>query len=130
VKKRWRKQRDRVRALADEWVRPLGLCWWNRVEFHYYTGKKECERLFGRGDDAQAIMITYADWRYLEARVKVNLRALEAIDGDMLEQYILHELMHLFLDEASEGKRHIERACTRLAQAFGWVRDKYEPQCK
>lgn len=125
MKKRWEVQRERVKGLATKWVRRLGLGWWVRVEFRYYTSKEECERRFGLGAGAggrEVLMAAMVDWRYLEAVVTCNLRAMEQVKDEELEVYFVHELMHVLLNELEvSDPDHEERVATWLALAFLWT---------
>jgi hypothetical protein len=53
-------------------------------------------------------------------------RVLELSDED-LERCVVHELVHVFLNEARENGEdwldHEERVASTLAQAFIWLRD-------
>jgi predicted SprT family Zn-dependent metalloprotease len=46
------------------------------------------------------------------------------MDADSIEKIVVHELMHVFLNEMREkGIDHEERVATMLSQAFLWVKE-------
>jgi hypothetical protein len=84
-------------------------------------------------------------WRYMRARVRINVKACTDTPLDKLEFYFVHELCHIFvrelrpsLDRESEIQRtigdeqleHEERVCTQLALAFIWAREAGESAAK
>lgn len=47
------------------------------------------------------------------------------MSDEEIEYVVVHELMHVFLNEMREqGQQHEERVATLLAKAFLWVRDQ------
>jgi len=113
-----KKQRKRIRALADKWLQPLGLLWWG-IEFRHIKDRAG----FKRDNGNEALMIVYADWRYMKAVVEVNTEMMKDIDDDELELSFLHEMCHIILDEMDcPDKDHEERVATTMAHAFRWVR--------
>jgi hypothetical protein len=120
--KKAEKQVQRVRDLVEKWVTPLGLRWWNDVTWEYHDGE---DRSWQREDGQMVLAITNVRWEYLWAHVDVNLSAVAQRTDDQLEQDILHEMMHILLAEYQDCHElhHLERTCTRLAQAFQWVRE-------
>jgi len=116
-----RAQRKRIDALFERWVRPIGLAWWG-FRFHYYTKRKR----FKRNDKREALMITYADWRYRSVEIDINTPAMRDQSDEDLDTYFVHELMHVFLNEMRSNDdrvNHEERVATTLADAFVWIRD-------
>jgi hypothetical protein len=64
---------------------------------------------------------TSADWKYLRFTITVFVKALVDYDEDYLEEVVVHELMHVFLNEVREaGIDHEERVATSLQKAFSW----------
>lgn len=121
-KKNREAQIQRVRNLIERWGAPLGLRWWSEITWCYHDGD---DSSWQRDNGQVVVMITNARWEYLWAVVDVNLAAVAERTDDQLEQDVLHELMHILLAEYKEchGLHHLERTCTRLAQAFRWVRE-------
>lgn len=65
-----------------------------------------------------------ADWRYQESYVYLALNVLRDMDKHDIELVVVHELMHVMLNEMrEEGIDHEERVATNLQKAFFWVRD-------
>ena len=124
-KKKAEKQIQRVRYLVEKWATPLGLRWWNDIEWVYHDGD---DSSWQRENNQTSLMITNVRWEYLWAHIDVNLAAVAERTDDQLEQDVLHEMMHILLAEYQDSHElhHLERTCTRLAQAFQWVREAKE----
>ena len=113
-------QKARITALADKWLRPLGLLWWRKIEFVYYEDRGH----FKKDGYVESAMITYPSWAYLEAIVEVNLYAIAEASDEDLEYYFVHEMVHLLTDEFNppdEREENVERTVTQIARAFLWV---------
>ena len=66
----------------------------------------------------------HTDWRYQETHVLLSMNKLRQFRKKTIEKVIVHELMHVFLNEMrEEGIEHEERVATNLQKAFLWVRD-------
>jgi uncharacterized membrane protein len=64
---------------------------------------------------------TNADWRYLRFTVTAYPNVMINLSEDKLEDVIVHELMHVFLNEVREaGIDHEERIASSLQRAFSW----------
>lgn len=64
------------------------------------------------------------DWRYQESTISINKQWLTKLSKEGIEKLIVHELMHVLLNEMrEEGIDHEERVATNLQKAFFWVRD-------
>lgn len=115
------KTEKRVRDALSKWVVRLGLGWWH-VEARYYDDAKEIKRRFGGGKDSTVAARCYADWRYMEATIDVNLPAWKGRTDDEMERMAVHELMHILVNEMREGAiEHEERVVTTLTKAVFWV---------
>ena len=116
-------QRQRILALIDKWVTPLGLRWW-RLGFVYYR-----EGLPRPDDDPEGVTLFYVTsrWRYLTAHIKVNIPAIADLDDARLEWGFVHEMCHVLVNETRENGGdwldHEERVCSTLANAFIWARE-------
>jgi hypothetical protein len=74
------------------------------------------------GPDVAGICDT--DWRYQETVITLAMHKLRTLNKYQIEKVIVHELMHVFLNEMrEEGIDHEERVATNLQKAFLWVRD-------
>lgn len=116
-------QRVRVRAIFDRWLGLLRLQGW-QIIFHW-------DRTDGaeRGHSFRSFMSCEPDWRYLHAVINVHLGAISEVDDDdVLEGYVVHELMHIHLSEISHDdetyRAHEERVATQLSRAFLEVRNQ------
>jgi hypothetical protein len=125
------RQTGRVQRLIDWWGEELGIraCW----KVHYKFIRESCR------DEPEAAMETFVRWQYAHATFSVFLPAAEEQDDEELENMVVHEFMHLLLNEMrplrdksdpvtsalwEEERCHEEHAATTLARAFIWVRDK------
>lgn len=107
----FRLHRRRVLALANRWIRPLGLGWW-RFDFEWHRS----------GFDGHTLMRCASSWRYMEAHIDVDLaQVAQLADDDRLEEVVVHELLHPILSEMGSGDEatmHEERVASTLQRAF------------
>ena len=95
------------------WSQWLGLRWWRTSLIFVETWNS----------DMDAIAICDCKWQYMEAVVTVNLNMIADCNEEEIERVIVHELMHVFLNEMREsGIKHEERVAETLCKAFMWVR--------
>jgi hypothetical protein len=67
--------------------------------------------------------VCYSNWKYMESHIVLSMRKLRDFDKEQIEKTIVHELMHVMLNEMREdGIEHEERVATSLQKAFFWVR--------
>lgn len=116
----------KLRAYLKErfswWTHNTGLGWW-KVDILYDDDRQAYEGENGY----ETVMRCFADWRYGTAQVYVNVLKAKTLDKQELEMCVVHELMHVFLNEMREGEiKHEERVATTLAKAFLWCRDGVE----
>lgn len=112
----YEEQKQRIRAIADRWIEPLGLNWW-KIELEYSR-----EPLQGAEEDAKqgwCLQATCrAKWQYLDATITFGLPSIAHLSDEALEDVIVHELMHVFVNEMREkGINHEERVVTQLTKA-------------
>lgn len=117
----YKAQIERVEAIIDRWVEPLGLKWWDITTVYDRSGGRE------QSDGFVTIAQCRARWEYLRAQITVFLGTVKDVDDDDLESHIVHELMHIFLaawppDEDGSVDEHEELAATMLARAMRWAR--------
>lgn len=123
--KAFKKQRRRIRKLAEKWLGPLGLKWWT-IEHRYHDDQEA----FLKPNGERVLMFVIADWRYRTASIDVNLPIVGERSGKQLEHDYLHELMHVFLNEMRMTcaepafHEHEERVAHTLADAFLWMQRK------
>jgi len=71
----------------------------------------------------------WTDWRYQETTIQLSMHKLRKLDKKNIEKCIVHELMHVFLNEMREqgydnkSIDHEEHVATQLQKAFMWVRE-------
>lgn len=131
--KEYKQQKERVRKLIKRWVRPLGLNWW-KIDFVYERSEKTQDdtdyspkAIKGKWTCA---LDTSCDPYYLTAEIRAFLPILQDINDEDLEEYFVHELMHVFLSPMHSKKtaKEEEQVATKLAQAFIWSRDSEKPK--
>lgn len=127
-------QRQRILELNAKWLRPLGLLWWH-IDFIWHReplpdGPLNLRPAISCNVQNRVSMQVTSQWEYLTATLEVDLRIIEEMDDETLEQRYLHELCHILLaglacmeaDENHDGYRRLEEyTATTLANAFQWV---------
>jgi hypothetical protein len=64
-------------------------------------------------------------WQYLDAGIQFNVNKMKELSDRDIEETVVHELMHIFLNQMrEEGVKNEERVATELQKAFMWVRDE------
>lgn len=122
-----------IKAAFEKWIPRLGLAWFD-IEIAYYDDPQEIIDRFRMGDDSGFVPANvHANWMYGDARIQVNLPALEHCTPEKIEDIAVHELCHILVNEMREGElHHEERVVTGLTKAFFWVekavRKEQEPQ--
>lgn len=129
------RQKARVLAAADRWLKPLGLLWWH-VEHVWYrehipggdTGRRAA-------DGWQAVAQTKALWQYGRVQFEWNLAMIAEMGDGEVERVFVHECCHALVHEMREWGTehedgevitHEERVVTSLTKAFFWVRSAGE----
>lgn len=114
-------KRKEIVALVQEkakwWVKWLGLGYWD-ISFQFGEGKPEgkySEYLVGLSEPI---------WQYQTATITFYPKNMKHMTADEIEKLVVHELMHVFLNEMrEEGIDHEERVATMLSKAFIWTRE-------
>lgn len=120
--KQFKRQRRRLRKLAEKWIGPLGLKWWT-IEHRYHDDQEA----FLKENGDRVLMFVCADWRYRTASIDVNLVLVADRSAAQLEKDYVHELMHILLNEMRmtcvepDFHEHEERVAQTLADAILWV---------
>jgi hypothetical protein len=105
-------------------MRPTGLLLWE-ITFIYYGDPADIVEHFTSDNDKIVAARTTADWRYLTAKIIVNVNALTDMDETNIESMVIHELCHILVNEMRESDlHHEERVVTGLARAFMWTAEK------
>lgn len=115
-------EHELLKAAFGTWIERLGLGWWD-IEVHYYDEPGEIVRLFRQVDDGGIVpAFVDANWMYATAKISVNLPAFADMEPDAIERIVVHELMHILVNEMREGElHHEERVVTQLTKAIFWV---------
>jgi hypothetical protein len=113
-------KRKKVESLIQEyavwWTKVLGLGHWD-LSFKCADGTIEP----ASGDTVAGE--ANVSWKYENAVITFYPDVLKDMSEDEIEKLVVHELMHVFLNEMrEEGIDHEERVATMLAKAFLWVK--------
>lgn len=112
---------DHIKAMFSKWLKPLGLLWW-KIDVRYYELPSEVIHRFGNEEERIIAARTFADWRYGEATIDINLLAFMDMTVEEIERAIVHECMHILVNEMREGEiHHEERVVTTLTKAIFWT---------
>ena len=115
------RKREFARRAFKKWIYRLGLCWWE-VTVRFYDDPSEIVKRFRQDDDFIVLASSWVDWRYSKAAIDVNLPELMKQTKDEIERAIVHELMHVLVNEMHEGEmHHEERVVTQLTKAIFWT---------
>lgn len=112
-----------IMKVIDKWLTPLGLRWWE-VNVVWMDKTQEILDTFDVSSDGNIVAAKVsADWKYGVARVYINLPAFKEIKRWRVERIIVHELVHILVNEMREdGLEHEERVVTGLTKAFIWTK--------
>lgn len=115
-------QKDILKECFATWITRLGLAWWS-IEVHYYDDPGEIVRLFRQIDSGGVVpAFVDANWMYAEAKISINLPAFDDMTPEKIERIVVHELMHILVNEMREGElHHEERVVTQLTKAIFWA---------
>ena len=129
--KEYRDLKKRLEKIIYDWHGALGLGWWNMEYLYNRDGKPP---IYSEDTNYCTVMTCEAKWPYLKATIEINMPPLLGLDDETLEADLVHEWMHVFLNEMSEKNdkdhKHEERVATQLAKAFIWTRDKGRKEAK
>ena len=108
-------EQARLEGFYSKWSESLGLDQWD-VTRHYFDGE------FVQGDGAPSVAAaasTHVQWEYRHASISFNMRLTTPLTDERAEALVLHEAMHVLLNEMREdGMKHEERVATTLSWAF------------
>ena len=99
--------------------------WWTQwLGLNYGSVNLVFEEFIKDASGPNVAGICETDWRYQETVITLALHKLRNLNQYQIEKAVVHELMHIFLNEMrAEGIDHEERVATNLQKAFMWVRD-------
>ena len=124
--KQFRDLKGAIEVFCERWRSRLGLHWWKISYTFDRTGED-----FASAEDSsdgvtriRASAKTSVRWPYLIATVAFNMPALAVLSLGDVEELLLHEHVHILVNEMREdGVDHEERVVTMLTSAFLWTRD-------
>lgn len=107
------RKHERTKKLLDrlvrKWVGKLWLAQW-KVDVTFHWNGLQPQEVHGRCE---------CDWRYCEAMLHFNIPALSAQSDEQVERTVVHELLHIHLNEMREtGLPHEERVCSQLTNVI------------
>jgi len=112
------KKVELFRKFAQEWIDRTWVGWWH-VDLLFLKAD-DYAKLKKDIDPECSVALTETSWQYMTARISVNLDVLnKRIKKKEIEYVVVHEMMHIFLNEMREkGIKHEERVATMLAHSF------------
>lgn len=115
-------KQELIKAAFDKWIVRLGLAWWD-IEIVYYDDPMEIINRFRQIETGEMVPATVtAQWMYADAKISINLPTFEYIEDDKIERVVVHELVHILVNEMREEDIcHEERVVSTLTKAFFWV---------
>ncbi len=124
----------RVKRQVDGWVKVFPLTAWDiQVRYHRTTAAFVDDT----PDEVTAVAAGCAivRWEYAMATLHFNLERMESCGytGDDIERSVVHEYMHLLLNEVrpqeptGDWLDHEEHAASMLAYAFQETRNAFRP---
>lgn len=125
------KAKARIQKYLKKWMKPLGLLWWD-ITVVYYDDPNEISKTFSNpGGSLTSIAKTEVKWEYGLAILSINLPEwIDLTDRDT-ESYLVHELMHILVNEMHEkGTKHEERVVVGLQKAFMWCEAAFSKETK
>lgn len=116
----------KIKKICNKWIYRLGLRWWE-VEVHYVEDPQDVIDIFKTNDNEIVIGRTYVDWKYMSANVYLNIPSMLNMTHNQIERIIVHELLHVLVNEMREdGIDHEERVVTLLTKAVFWIKADIE----
>ena len=102
---------------VEEWCKKIWIGWWI-IDVVYYSNK-EFLKNESYEVSKETVAICHTSWEYLDASIHVNSTLLKSVAEEDIENIVVHELMHILLNEMREpGIAHEERVATLLARSF------------
>ena len=108
-------QKFRCQLLLEQWIRILGLGYWDIV-VEYVEGYSKARQ--------NLLAMVETHWEYQSAYITVYLSQVAYRSDEELEHDLVHELCHVLVNEMREedlDDKHEERVATSLASAFLWT---------
>lgn len=120
----------KLKSLFDKWITRLGLRWWD-IEVHWHDDPETILNEFGNEEgNILVVARTHVRWEYARAWIHVNLPLMKQLSDQEAERCIVHELVHILVNEMREGEtHHEERVVTQITKAIFWTLSDF-PQDK
>ena len=124
--KEYEKQKKRVNKVFNKWRTPLGLGWW-RIDLTYSRETSAGGELVyaapSIGGKFTCAMEVTCDFYYKTAIITFYLPTIQFISDQVLDRYMIHELMHIHLKpmQHPERAKEEELVATSLADAILWT---------
>lgn len=116
---------SRIKGYLIKWIEPLGLRWWDIETVYHY----EPEADYFKEDGSRLLAKTTVQWEYAQAIINFNLTAWRGLSEREIERNVIHELVHILVNEMREGElHHEERVVTGLTRAFLWVYEVFRKE--
>ena len=78
--------------------------------------------LISETKDFQCIARCETDWRYFEATLSFNFLKMKDMSEEEIEKTVIHELLHVVLNEMREGgAEHEERVASHFTMIMNWL---------
>lgn len=109
----------KIRRYAKRWIMHTGLNY-GHIDLVYK------DHFFSQDEAENSPCFAYCStsWKYQESSISFSLEAMKDCPDKQIEAIVVHELMHIFLNEMrAGGVEHEERVATCLQKAFVWARD-------
>lgn len=127
--KEYREVKRKIKKLMKKWLTPLGLRWW-RFTLNYIRDRSP-ERTTDYAPKSineiwVAAFTTCCDPWYRTAIIDCFIPTLKDLPEDELEDYFVHELMHIIMSpmHTKQKAKEEEMVATNLALAFTFIKNK------
>lgn len=121
--------KERIKAIIDIWHSTLGLNWWHMT----YEYSRDGMVSQSEGNNT-CLGMARVLWQYQTACLTFNVPALEGETDAEIERVVLHEMMHVFLNETrgdgDDWDKHEDRVASTLTSAIIWTRDMQNEEAK
>lgn len=115
--------KQKIQTYVTKWLKPLGLLWWD-VNVVYLDKPKELNDKEFFSDSGMILGKTHVNWQYGLATVYFNVPAFDEMKDEDIEEVVVHELVHILVNEMREpDMHHEERVVTGLTKAFLWTKE-------
>ena len=120
--------KEKLRGYFKDWEWLVTGYGW-KFDVEYNKGFRDMPSTSG----AETAMVTFANYKYLRAHIYVNLdNCDDGTKDEVLEEWVVHELVHLLLDPIDEdaNEKLLEYTTTSIARLFLGARNSWKPNAK